>query len=161
MAKIGTNYIFWGRYMSYFYCPCLLFSRSDWHHKLCRDFVVLAVPMTLAVFPPYAKGMLSVHWKSMSTFVKSHNFSRYMLTCMHFWSVSYKKNDVVFGQKSQIENVPCTNPIGIRECCPLFQCRGWGKRSDGIAPDRKNIPIGSGMSIAISPSVCPCSDIPP
>ena len=41
-------------------------------------------------------------------------------------------------QKSQIENVPCTNPMGILKCCPLFQCRGWGKRSDGIAPDREN-----------------------
>ena len=28
--------------------------------------------------------------------------------------------------------------MGICECCPLFQCRGWGKSSDGIAPDREN-----------------------
>ena len=38
----------------------------------------------------------------------------------------------------QIKKFPCTNPMGIRECCPLFQCRGWGTRSDGIAPDREN-----------------------
>ena len=26
----------------------------------------------------------------------------------------------------------------IAVSCPLFQCRGWGKHSDGIAPDREN-----------------------
>ena len=44
-----------------------------------------------------------------------------------------EQNDVVFGQKSLIDNVPCTNSMGIRECCPLFQ------RSDGIALDRENM----------------------
>ena len=56
--------------------------------------------------------------------------------------ISYKTNDVVFGQKSQIENVSRrtrTNPMGIREYCPLFQCRWWGKRSDGIAPTARMV----------------------
>ena len=42
-------------------------------------------------------------------------FQDIMLTSLPFLSESYKKNDVVFCQKSQIENVPCTNPMGIRE----------------------------------------------
>ena len=61
-----------------------------------------------------------------------------MLTCLPFLISKLQEKDVVFGQKMKIENIPCTNPMGIRECCPLFQCRGWGKHSDGIANDRDN-----------------------
>ena len=121
---------------SCFVIKCLLkdvnkFSRSvDWRHKLCRYFVVLAVQMTLADFPRYAKGMLSIEsqilFKTFQIFMKSHN--RYNAHIMFALLFSYKKNDVVFGQKLQIANVPCTNPMGIRECCPLFQCRELGKR---------------------------------
>ena len=35
--------------------------------------------------------------------------------------------------------------MGIREGCPLFQYRGWGKRSDGIAPDRENEQTSTNM----------------
>ena len=46
-------------------------------------------------------------------------FSRYNahnhMYCLQYWSVSFKKNDVVFCQKSQIENVPCSVQIQSRQ----------------------------------------------
>ena len=58
-----------------------------------------------------------------------------MLTCLPFLSVSYKKNDLYFTKYRKLKMFPAqTNPMGIGESCPLFQCGGWGKRSDGIAP---------------------------
>ena len=51
------------------------FSRSDWRHKfMCRDFVVLAVPMTFADFPPYAKGTLSIESNSNAFWLASFPF---------------------------------------------------------------------------------------
>ena len=64
-------------------------------------------------------------------------FRDIMCTYLHFWSVSYKKNDVVFFRK--LEMFFCANlkiHWGFARCCPLF--RRWCKRSDGIVPDRKN-----------------------
>ena len=83
---------------------------------MCRDFVVLVVPMTLTDFPPYAKGTpaLKVNVKccendpKLSNLHENHTmFSKYThMFALLIRSVSYKKNDVVFGKKSQIENVP-------------------------------------------------------
>ena len=59
------------------------FYRSDWRHKLCRDFVVLAVPMTLADFPPYAKETLSnvTFFESYPKFSNLHEITHFFSRC--------------------------------------------------------------------------------
>ena len=102
--------------------------------------------------PSVREGDAAVHWKCCESYPKLSNLHEItqfcldiMLTCLHFWSISYKKNNVVFCQKLQIENVPCTNPmaLGIHECCPFFKCRRWGKCSWRNSPDHENLLQGS------------------
>ena len=68
----------------------IIFSWSDRRHKLCLDFVVLAVPMILADFPPYAKGRcpLKVNVKCCESYQKLSNLHE----ITHF----YRYNSHVF-----------------------------------------------------------------
>ena len=70
----------------------------------------------------------------MKNYPKLSNLHGYNVHMFALLISELQENDLVFCQKSQIKNVPCTNPMGIRECCPLFQYGGWGKGSVGTAP---------------------------
>ena len=103
-------------------------SRSDWCHKLCRDFVVLAVPVTRA------KGRLSIEsqckilWKLSKTF-NLHEITQFrldmVLACLHFWSVSYKKNDVVFmGKNRKLKMFPVHTQWEFASAVPFSSATG-------------------------------------
>ena len=80
---------------------------------------------------------MSIVIQNFQIFIKSHIFfGSHVCT---FDKQVQRQMMLYIGQKSQIENVPCTNDDnGNSRVLYLFQCSGWGKRSDRIAPDRKN-----------------------
>ena len=121
-------------------------------HILYRDMwsVVLAVPWRSLIFIPTWRGQcpLKVNVniiEKLSTTVKAswnHTLSSgsnvHMLALL-ISNLSYKKNYIVFCQKWQIQISPCSNPMGIGKCRPLFQYYGvWVSTVVEQPPAREN-----------------------
>ena len=118
------------------------FSRSDWRHTFCVTICdrLFWLFRWRSQIPPYAKRTLSIdsqcknYWKLSKTFKSSWNHTIYSGYNAHMFALLISKL-----QETLIEKSPCINPMGIRECCPLFQYSGWGTRSGGTASDHENL----------------------
>ena len=116
-------------YRSFFLAIISPFSRSDWRHKLCRDFVVLAVPMTLAEFPPYAKGTLSI--ESQCIFLKSYpklsNLHKITFYNAHMFALLIskvtRKMMLYLKWKSSLYK---SNGNSRVRAVPFYSTNGWG-----------------------------------